>query len=463
MKKKLIVFSLLLLLSFCSFKISANSAQQYFYGQDQTGIFSLDESPIVVTQEDLIFNLYDVTYPPHDSNNVIAKYYFYNPENYSVHSRLVFPMALGQSYDYYLEDFENFSITVNGEEVNKKIRYTDYFFTNDFIIDNELKKLSDDYINDDFYSQELKIYSYDILENNGNSIANDLYCQIVTSPKDNQKLMSDSHTYISGEDDNNLYINIHFYWNNVKRIYYLGEEEPDLKDKLHFYDYKYEEELVNKNYIIEKNEEISFIDFVLSYYESQKERIANISEVDYYNIIIDKMNKTNSYCLGSTTDIFNISYTELLIWYDYEVDFAPKQTVINEVKAPIFPTVNMRMKPNTYEITYLLTPASTWKDFSNLNIYVNTNYYIISNSLTGFEKTSDGYVASYENLPQEELIFTISESANPKETNKGGFALMLMGIFGVLGIAIIFVGFLLIGGIVILIIYLIKKLLKKKT
>ena len=81
------------------------------------------------------------------------------------------------------------------------------------------------------------------------------------------------------------------------------------------------------------------------------------------------------------------------------------------------------------------SPASTWASFGELEIRVETPFYMIEDSLGGFTKTDYGYVMKTEGLPQGELRFTLCESAEPKrERNDFGLLIifLLAIVFGVI-------------------------------
>ena len=92
----------------------------------------------------------------------------------------------------------------------------------------------------------------------------------------------------------------------------------------------------------------------------------------------------------------------------------------NAVTAPIYPAIDLDYKPGVYSYTYLLSPASTWAKFGKLDVVVNTPFYITKNSLSGFEKTENGYSARFDGLPEGELEFTLCSAENPKYAPYGG-------------------------------------------
>lgn len=85
----------------------ANSAQTYWEGADSAGAVITDENcPIVVEHELLTFDISD--FPQNDygseeecldySAKVTAQYTFYNPADYTVTAKLVFPFGNLPSY-----------------------------------------------------------------------------------------------------------------------------------------------------------------------------------------------------------------------------------------------------------------------------------------------------------------------------------------------------------------------------
>ena len=74
----------------------------------------------------------------------------------------------------------------------------------------------------------------------------------------------------------------------------------------------------------------------------------------------------------------------------------------------------MNYEPDIYSYTYLLSPATTWKEFGTLDIILNTPYYITVSSVEGYVKTENGYQWSLSGLPEGELEFTLCTEPNPR-------------------------------------------------
>ena len=129
-------------------------------------------------------------------------------------------------------------------------------------------------------------------------------------------------------------------------------------------------------------------------------------------------------------------------WYQYEITIEPKSSITNTVTAPIYPEINGSYEPAIYTYTYLLSPASTWASFGELEIIINTPFYITENSLEGFTKTETGYTLKRNGLPGGELEFTLSTSENPTKPPRS--------ITSYIPIEII-ISFSIIGGVILLI------------
>ena len=92
-------------------------------------------------------------------------------------------------------------------------------------------------------------------------------------------------------------------------------------------------------------------------------------------------------------------------WYEYTITLEPGQTLKNAVTAPLYPAIDADYTPSIYAYTYLLSPAKTWTQFGELDITVNTPYYMTECGIDGFTRTDSGYALSLPGLPEGELTF----------------------------------------------------------
>ena len=91
-------------------------------------------------------------------------------------------------------------------------------------------------------------------------------------------------------------------------------------------------------------------------------------------------------------------------------------------------------------MTYLLSPASTWKEFGNLDIVINTPYYLVENSIEGFEYKNPGYELHLTGLPEGELEFTLC-SEKKIISNRNNFTIIpyIIGGMVIIEIALILI------------------------
>ena len=185
-------------------------------------------------------------------------------------------------------------------------------------------------------------------------------------------------------------------------------------------------------------------------------------EADWYNVIVYLFNmggKDNSAVL---TDIYTTRdiLWYLMRWYEYEITLKPGEKIVNTVEAPIYPSIDLSYEPGVYGYTYQLSPASTWAKFGELNIDINTPFYMTETNRKDFEKNKSGYSFKSDGLPEGELKFSLSEREKPEKQNDGSIWFVL-GML-VLG-AIQLIGYVLVGVVVVIIlIALIKRFAGKK-
>ena len=152
-------------------------------------------------------------------------------------------------------------------------------------------------------------------------------------------------------------------------------------------------------------------------------------------------------------DALPAGFADRIITLVYSVEFPAKET--RSVSVGYLSEGVMDSRETVwpkYSYTYLLSPAQNWADFGNLDIEIMTPEeapYIIESSL---ELTADGrsrYTASFDELPQEELSFTLYKNEKvtfvDKLQNKvGKISYMLYFLWPVMAVivvaALIFLG-----------------------
>lgn len=413
----------------------ANSAQRYWEGITATGAMIMDETcPIEVQHEKLVFDLQEFPSNYYQSTEsflsysgkVSAQYTFYNPADYTVKATLAFPFGrvpyYADTYDEttgehnYSIDTEKYEITVNGEAVEKEIRYTLAGYFDDFNIEMDLPQIKDGYIDDSFYSPLLPVtqYYYEVTGLDAETYRSAYACftykgdytknRIWVVPTNGAKVQKNGITLGSWAGNNG----------KTFVVYVIGEPLTEELDWKIYKNASMDEEIAGD--VILRSDKIgtmTFEEFVYNCYFGEYQRANGVSQFDWYNAVVYSLNECLDEEYGYIKYAGMNSQTEFMRWYQYEVEIPAKSTIVNVVTAPMYPSIDTGYEPPVYGYTYLLSPANTWKTFGNLDIEIHTPYYLVDDSW-GFAKTEYGYSLSLEGLPDSELEFTLSTSENPE-------------------------------------------------
>lgn len=480
----------------------ANSAQRYFEGVDATGAVMRGNSPITVEKEVLTFDIdeFPENYYANDEQffayggKVTAQYTFYNPSEYTVTSTLCFPFGklpiYAPNYFYGTDDATRYGVSINGDRITAKIRHTFMYPEDQFVLNRDLALLHDEYLDDKFFKPDMKVlkcvYQVDELQ-----YASDF---MRCAAFDIKNTDGNSRVYFPGM---NSLVNIgeDVYrvgcWaeeGDIITIYVIGEDGTGDLPKWKFYA---NGGLTAGGEISGKMSEpfcevMTLEQFALT----GRDEDSDVSKIDWYNAIVHQLisRRGRDYCPAFTLYGFADELSaNLLRWYEYEITLAPHERLTNAVTAPVYPTIMDNFDPPKYHYTYLLSPAKTWESFGELQIKINTPYYLLDRSsfAEGVQKTDDGFEITLDGLPEGELYFELCASEDPGIRDSGAsflYFLLAIAMFfaNFLGIFLnalgpLHVGILLalpifikatidiIGGIIVLIAYAASKAKKKKS
>jgi hypothetical protein len=151
--------------------------------------------------------------------------------------------------------------------------------------------------------------------------------------------------------------------------------------------------------------------------ESSTGDILALSDAQVYNayaVILDRCFSRNA-GYASDYDLSDARHTDRIITLVYSVDFPAGSSKSVRVSYNTYGSMDMRKtsKP-MYTFDYILNPAGRWSAFKDLNITVlppKAVPFIIQSNVE-FERQQDGtYVTTLEELPENDLRFTLYESA----------------------------------------------------
>ncbi len=486
--KRISTFVLCILLLFVMNTVPAlaNSAQSKWEGVDSTGAIVTDkESPIVVEKELLTF---DITEFPQNyyhtkeeletyKAKVTAEYTFYNPSDYTVTATLLFPFGHLPAYadSYYddesgemlwYDDISRFDVTVNRESVDKTVRHTFSYMYDQFVLDRDMSLLSNGFAADDFYSPELTVTKYTFKIS---GVDTEKY-QAADAAFDLPKGLGGYRVYLPEQcgshlqKDGDLRITTWVQKNEREfDLYVFGTPPSTMPDwKIYENGGVEDNEVIAGSVSLVKNETMTFKDFALK----NREEKSPVSESDWYNAVVAELNlatESSEHPIAHCDSVSGFD-TGLMRWYEYEITLAPGERIVNAVTAPLYPAIDLGYEPDIFKYTYLLSPAKTWKSFGELEIVINTPYYVSESSIDGFTKTENGYTLKLNGLPDGELEFTLSTSENPQKpprTIKDYFPIEIIINLSIISLSIIGGALLLLGGGITVFLIISKKNRKK--
>lgn len=418
----------------------ANSAQTHFRGITPTDVMVtgaeyplvVHHSPIVVEHETLTFDLQEFPLEHYAEEadylayggKVTAEYTFHNPADYDVRAKLAFPFGQTPDYGYsfnpdtdqrvYAPDAEKYDVLVDGKPIESTVRHTLFYRGEEFELKDDLPKLIDGYMEDEFWKFDLPVtkYTWKISGIDEEFDAARLGFWWDGDASERKIMLMEQAGGSTAEDK--LAVTRWVDNGDEIEVYVFGkplEEEPEWFSENGSEDTPF---VYTLNFLGEETG--TYEDYVFSEWEDN----STVLRHDWYNAVTQNLKN----CEWEHGILNRLEYAgrfpddDLLRWYEYEIFIPAGGTITNTVTAPIYPDMNVRYEPPVYTYSYLLSPAKTWAEFGTLDIVVNTPYYMTeSSSRFSFEKTETGYQASYDGLPDGELEFTLSADAYPKEIN----------------------------------------------
>lgn len=448
MKKSAKGFIIIIIFLFSTFTIVfANSGPVYWQGYPSSDIMTVDKnSPIKVKSENLTFDFcngnndsYSVT------ANVTAEYEMTNPTNDTQFVQMAFPFVERLNNINY----DNIKITADGKELAYEVlidklvnSYGDSFKDSkeeNFNFDEIINTISNDmYDAKSFTSDEIgKLYYFKIIPTTDMEI--DFTVNFTYDQERTNIFIKNFNSF--SRNDGKVRIATGCYETQIAEIYVLGDD-IDLNIKGYTIGSSKEETDLFTYEISEKEVDVYtyLLDNLRSYSYANFEHISDIQLYNLYASALDK-NFVNNLGFCSDDDIFAKSSYERIITLVYTVEFLPTS---DQKVSVSYRTKGTTDKRNTtspqYLFDYILNPAENWNNFNNLNIKIITPSeapYIIDSSIE-LNKEGNIYTSTLENLPEEDLSFTLYSKEKITLLDKvegkinrsfGYFAPIIIGIF----------------------------------
>lgn len=404
--------------------ICANSAQRYWTGVDASGAIIMNEAcPVIVESELLTFDIQEFPDEYYQSTedylaysaSVTAQYSFYNPADFAVTARLVFPFGTLPDYaKYEADDTAKFDITVDSKPIEKTLRHTLSYRGHNFEPEADIPRLHDGYVDDSFFLPDMPVtkYTYEI-----RGIAEEYRAANAAFDAAGfdgyTKLMLMEQSGGHSQDDGDFRVSTWAENGDNFTLYAIGKPLDPAFEWTFYKDGGVEdgEEIEGRAELVSA-EELTFGELALS----ARPENSPVFDSDWYNAIVEALNRSDfGYgVVGCSEYGYGLDISRSLMrWYDYEITLSPGERIVNSVSAPIYPSFDIGWEPAVYSYKYLLPPARTWADFGRFDIVINTPYYLTESSLGEFTVTDNGYSISTDGLPEGELEFTLSSAENP--------------------------------------------------
>lgn len=442
--------------------VFANSGPVFWQGYPSSNIMSIDgNSPIAVKSENLVFDFSDYEGDKFTiSGNITADYEMENPANETQVVHMAFPVVealIGLST-------ENIVITADGNVLPYEIYAGD-------AVDGrgnpgeEGNKVSFDFAsivgtitNEPYKSENFaenekgKLYIIEVNPSSDERInfAVDFYFD----HKKTKVLVNGFNRYERSGEKTRIAS-----WCNksdVLEIFVLGE---DTKLNINAYT---DGELSKKTDLVTYSvsaQEANLRSYLMEYVKknTNAKNIGAISENQLYNIYAKTLDRSLTRNMGfsSQDDILEQEHINRILTLVYTVEFPPQSEKKVSVRYKTTGTMDRRetAKP-LYSFDYILNPAENWSGFKNLNIEIippKEVPYIVKSSVELTKGENNIYTAVLEELPENDLSFTLYE--NEKITLLDKTAGNLNNIFGYM-YPIVIAGIVLVIGAVILVITL---------
>lgn len=401
-------------LGVCGLSADANSGAPSEGGMTANGIYSVhEESVLEVESELLTFEIPSFPNMPGEGQaydaRVTAEYTFTNPTDEYVTTQMAFPYGVRPDYARRLDVAEiSDPIKIDGQAAEYEVRHT-YGLFGDFMVD--VLNIRDGYIEDDFYSPELPVTIYTV----------GATYEVKSGFSASARLRLEN---IAGYGDNTRFIGpfrntggVLTAWESIRsgvgvNFYVLGDDFAlDGREwKVSSYSDKAGGYVDIDAYVKITRQTTTLGELIFLRYDEE----CGISRVDWYNGAISGL--SDDAVAGYEKDI-QPDASSFNAWYVYETNVAPHSSFTNSVTAPLFPIIYYDYTPNVFEYEYYLSPAKSWADFGELEIVINSPYYIQSDFTSGnvtFKSAEGGYSATYSGLPEGELTFALCSVQTPQ-------------------------------------------------
>lgn len=368
------------------------------------------QCPLEVEKERIIF---DISEFPSDENQncdnrVTIAYTVHNPTDTAVKAKLFCPLGMAWEYEKYrFGDTEKYGVFADGTPVKAVLRH---FYVHDgmpFEPETDLLKLKDGFDTNSFFQQDLLVTEY-IYEISGvDTAAYDAASAgfvLDCNPAETRVYFEDYYD-LDYDEESRACPRVWAENGMQLHLYVIGEPLIQNLTWRICENGAMEKEIAGSVNLIETNQ-MTLREYVTENWNPERD----IRESDWYNAMVyvfDSCTKPGGF-IGELYIAEENLAGSLRSGFEYEITAEAGQTIVNEIVMPIYPSFRRDYEPFAYEYVFNLSSPGDWSHTDELEINVNTPFYMLKSELVGFEQTENGYMARLSNFPKEELSFILS-------------------------------------------------------
>ena len=430
----------------------APSPPTELYGNTSTGIRFPTESGVIIEDQSVVFDLSD--FPDYGdketageySGSVTTEYTLYNPTDKEMTLKLSYILDRVPS-DYFEEvqdvEISKHSLMINGKDVQPAIRHC-LFYSSYNENTNFHDLIHDEYINDGVCGPNMTVTKYTFRQSGVTEEHARLGFNIPENDIYGRCFYLGERSYTSNRLADTVGLRIYAGENgSTFDVYVFGRDLEEFPEWTVYTSYYDESETTDGRVELVGKETLSFSEYVFSYYDES----LGISEVDFFNMAATEM---SSYVISVSSNapvekLHNSFKNSATTGYVYEITIPAGERLVHTIVAPVYPSIETAMEPETYYYKYDLYTENAEMYTGNINIRINTPYYIIQNDYCVFEKTDGGYSMSITPIEKVDdyltaihggFNFTLCESENPQKVTTDYSGLGILIIFVIIALAI---------------------------
>ena len=389
-------------------EMRANALEPYWIGSDSSSIILReDDSPIEVEKGVLTLSIGDFPVPASGMKlseygaRVKAEYTFYNPTERDVEMNLLFPFGHNTNYLDGEDDSALCSVTADGETVAHTMRHTFCTAAYNFEVNEELASVCNEKKCVGFLSDTTPVvkrtYRFTAADN-----ADRLFAHLVFGFNPTRtRVLFDGSVKTSLEDGRVRATTLSAGSEGSMTAYFIGSSAENLSFSLSA------DALGAEPVEADSVQEDKSVTTLGALAESLRPQECAVSEVDWFNGYLDMLTAKSRHGAAYVSADW-LSESSFMRWYEYTLTVPAGGRIVNTVTAPLYPSIEGEENP-VYRYEYLLSPAQKWASFREIEIHIDTPYYLSDSSLT-FEKREGGYSLSRNSLPIGELTFSLTET-----------------------------------------------------